>query len=100
MVGMKLTVRKHVRAPPRRNVVPTESHSNGQNVGYFPRTLWTVLLVLGSSEPPLFIGGNLRGAYDRSYPPHSPSGRGTYTEVDIRDRHERGSPRSIGGSTA
>jgi hypothetical protein len=48
--------RKHVRAPPRRNVVPTESHSDGQNVGYFPRTLRIVLLMLGSSEPPLFIG--------------------------------------------
>jgi hypothetical protein len=47
--------RKHVRAPPRRNVVPTESNNNGQNVGYFPRTLRTMLLALGSSEPPLFI---------------------------------------------
>jgi hypothetical protein len=53
---MKLMARKHLRAPPRRNVVPTESHSDGQNAGYFPRTLRTVLLVLGSSEPPLFIG--------------------------------------------
>jgi hypothetical protein len=48
--------RKHVREPLRRNDVPTESHSDGQNAGYFPRTLRTVLLVLGSSEPPLFIG--------------------------------------------
>jgi hypothetical protein len=48
--------RKHVCAPPRRNAVSTESHSDGQNAGYFPRTLWTVLLALGSSEPPLFIG--------------------------------------------
>jgi hypothetical protein len=32
-----------------------ESHSNGQNAGYFTRTLWTVLQALGSSEPPLFI---------------------------------------------
>jgi hypothetical protein len=32
-----------------------ESHSDGQNAGYFPRTLQTVLLALGSSEPPLFI---------------------------------------------
>jgi hypothetical protein len=48
--------RKHVRVPRRRNVVPTESHNDGQNVGYFPRTLRTMLLVLGSSEPPLFIG--------------------------------------------
>jgi hypothetical protein len=47
--------RKHVRAPPRRNVVPMESHSDGQNAGYFTRTLWTVLLALGSNEPPLFI---------------------------------------------
>jgi hypothetical protein len=45
----------HVRAPPHRNAVPTESHSDGQNVGYFPRTLRTVLLALGSSEPPLSI---------------------------------------------
>jgi hypothetical protein len=56
MARMKLTVRKHVRVPPRRNVVPTESHNDGQDVGYFLRTLWTVLLALGSSEPLLFIG--------------------------------------------
>jgi hypothetical protein len=53
---MKLTVRKHVLAPPRRDAVPTESHGDGQEAGYFPRTLWTALLALGSSEPPLFIG--------------------------------------------
>jgi hypothetical protein len=51
-----LTVRKHVCAPPRRDAVPTESHSDGQDAGYFLRTLWTVLLALGSSEPPPFIG--------------------------------------------
>jgi hypothetical protein len=55
MARVKLTVRKHVHVPPRRNVVPTESHSDGQNVGYFPRTPRTVLLALGYSEPPLFI---------------------------------------------
>jgi hypothetical protein len=48
--------RKHVRALPRRNVVPMESHSDGQNVGYFSRTLRTVLLALGSSKPLLFAG--------------------------------------------
>jgi hypothetical protein len=53
---VKLTVRKHVCAPPHRNVVPTESHNDGQNAGYFPMILRTVLLVLGYSEPPLFIG--------------------------------------------
>jgi hypothetical protein len=52
---MKLMVRKHVCAPSGRNVVPTESHSYGQNAGYFPRTLRTVLLALGFSEPSLFI---------------------------------------------
>jgi hypothetical protein len=56
MMRMKLTARKHVRAPPRRDAVPTESHSDGQDAGYFPWTLRTVLLALGSSEPPLFIG--------------------------------------------
>jgi hypothetical protein len=56
MARMKLSARKHVRAPPHRNVVPTESHNDGQFAGYFPRTLRTVLLALGSSEPPLFIG--------------------------------------------
>jgi hypothetical protein len=55
MARMKLTVRKHVLAPPRRNDVRTESHSDGQNAGYFLSTLWTVLLTLGSSKPPLFI---------------------------------------------
>jgi hypothetical protein len=38
------------------NVVPTESHSDGQNAVYFLRILRTVLLALGYSEPPLFIG--------------------------------------------
>jgi hypothetical protein len=33
-----------------------ESHNDGHNAGYFPRTLRTVLLALGYSEPPLFIG--------------------------------------------
>jgi hypothetical protein len=56
MARVKLTTMKHVRAPPRRIVVPTESHSDGQNAGYFPRTLRTVLLALGYSKPPLFIG--------------------------------------------
>jgi hypothetical protein len=37
------------------NVVHTESHNDGQNAGYFLRTLWTMLLALGSSEPLLFI---------------------------------------------
>jgi hypothetical protein len=56
MARVKLIVRKHVRAPPRRNVVPTESHIDGQNAGYFSRTLRTMLLALGYSEPLLFIG--------------------------------------------
>jgi hypothetical protein len=36
--------------------VPTESHSDGQRADYFLRTLRTLLLPLGYSEPPLFIG--------------------------------------------
>jgi hypothetical protein len=56
MARMKLTARKHVCVPPRRDDVPTESHSDDQDAGYFLRTLRTVLLALGSSEPPLFIG--------------------------------------------
>jgi hypothetical protein len=36
--------------------VPTKTHSDGQNVAHFLRTPWTVLLALGSREPPLFIG--------------------------------------------
>jgi hypothetical protein len=55
MARMKLRATKHVHAPPCRNVVPTVFHSDGQNAGYFLRTLWTVLLALGSSDPPLFI---------------------------------------------
>jgi hypothetical protein len=66
MARMKLTVRKHVRAPPHRNVVPMESHSDGQNAGYFLRTLRTVLLALGSSEPLLFIG-TLKLLHGNSY---------------------------------
>jgi hypothetical protein len=63
MARMKLTTRKRVRAPPRRNDVPTESHSDGQDTGYFLRSLRTVLLALGSHEPPLLIGASrlLRG---------------------------------------
>jgi hypothetical protein len=49
-------VRKHVRVPPRRNSMPTESHSDGRDAGYFPRTMRTVLLALCSNEPPFFIG--------------------------------------------
>jgi hypothetical protein len=56
MARAKLTARKHVRVSPHRNPVPTKSHSDGQCAGYFPRTLRTVLLALGYSEPPLFIG--------------------------------------------
>jgi hypothetical protein len=56
MVSMKLTSRKHVRAPPRRNVVPMKSHSDGQNVGYILRTLRIILLALGSSDLLLLIG--------------------------------------------
>jgi hypothetical protein len=48
--------RKHVRATLRRNAMPTESHSDGQDASYFSRTLRVVLLALGSSEPLLFIG--------------------------------------------
>jgi hypothetical protein len=46
--------------------VPTESHSNGQNAGYFSRTLWTVLLALRYSEPSLFVGV-LRLLHGNSY---------------------------------
>jgi hypothetical protein len=56
MARAKLTARKHIREPPHRNVVPTESHNDDQNARYFSRTLRTVLLALGYNEPPLFIG--------------------------------------------
>jgi hypothetical protein len=56
MARVKLTAMKHVHTPLCRNAVPTETHSDGQNVGYFARTLQTVLLALGNSEPPFFIG--------------------------------------------
>jgi hypothetical protein len=49
-------MRKHVCTPPRRSTVPTESHNDGQNVGYFSRTLQTALLALGYSESQLFVG--------------------------------------------
>jgi hypothetical protein len=66
MARVKLTARKHVRAPPHRNVVPTESHSDGQNAGYFPRTLRTVFLAQGYSEPLLFVSV-LRLLHGNSY---------------------------------
>jgi hypothetical protein len=56
MARAKLIARKQARAPPCQNVVPMESHSDGQNVGHLPRTLQTVLLALGYSKPPLFVG--------------------------------------------
>jgi hypothetical protein len=55
-MARKLTVRKLVCVLLRRNAMPTESHSDGQCAGYFLRTLQTLLLPLGYSEPPLFIG--------------------------------------------
>jgi hypothetical protein len=36
--------------------MPTESHSDGQRAGYYPRTLQTLLLALVYSESPLFVG--------------------------------------------
>jgi hypothetical protein len=66
MARVKLIVRKHVHVPPRRNVVPTESRSDGQNAGYFLRTLQIMLLALGYSKPPLFIGV-LRLLHGNSY---------------------------------
>jgi hypothetical protein len=36
--------------------MPMESHGDGQHASYFPRTLRTLLLALGYSEPPLFVG--------------------------------------------
>jgi hypothetical protein len=52
----KLTARKHVHTLPHRNAMPIESHSDGHYAGYFLRTLRTLLLALGYSKPPLFIG--------------------------------------------
>jgi hypothetical protein len=66
MAKMKLTARKHVRAPPHRNAAPMESHSDGQNIGYLTRTLRTMLIALGSSETLLFIG-TLRLLRENSY---------------------------------
>jgi hypothetical protein len=66
MAKAKLIARKHVRAPPHRNVVPPESHIDGQNARYFLRTLRTMLLALGYSETPLFIGV-LRLLHGNSY---------------------------------
>jgi hypothetical protein len=66
MARAKLIARKHFHAPPHRNVVPTESHSDSQNAGYFPMTLRTVLLALGYSEPPLFVGVS-RLLHENSY---------------------------------
>jgi hypothetical protein len=51
MARMKLIARKSVRAPPRRNAMPTESHIDSLDAGYFLRTLRTVLLALSSIEP-------------------------------------------------
>jgi hypothetical protein len=56
MARVKLTARKHVHVPPLRNVMPMESHNDGQNAGYVPWTLQIVLLALGCSKPPLFVG--------------------------------------------
>jgi hypothetical protein len=55
MARMKLTARKHVRAPPRRNVAPTVPQ-RWSECWLLPEDSGTVLLALGSSKPPLFIG--------------------------------------------
>jgi hypothetical protein len=85
----KLTIRKH--EPPQCNIVPTESHSDGQHDGFFPRALWALLSSLGFGEPPLFVGTPrlLCGNFSRSYLPHPSGGRSFRTEVDVRGRHER-----------
>jgi hypothetical protein len=70
--------RKHVHALPYRNVVPMESHSDGQNAGYFPRTLPIMLLALGSSKPYLF-NRTLRLLHRNSYLLH--------VRVMIYERH-------------
>jgi hypothetical protein len=46
--------------------MPMDSHSNGQHAGYFLRSLWTLLLVLGYREPLLFISV-LRLLHENSY---------------------------------
>jgi hypothetical protein len=66
MARAKLIAWKHVCMPPRRNVVPTESHNDGPNAGYFLSTLRAMLLALGYSEPPLFVGV-LRLLHGNSY---------------------------------
>jgi hypothetical protein len=66
MARVKLTARKHVPALPHRNVMPTESHSDGQQAGYFLWTLQILLLALGYSEPPLFVSV-LRLLHGNSY---------------------------------
>jgi hypothetical protein len=65
MVRVKLTVRKHVRVPPCRNIVPMESHSDGQNAGYFSRTLRTALLALGIARPR--FSSVSRGCFSRTH---------------------------------
>jgi hypothetical protein len=62
----KLIARKHVCALPHRNVVPMDSHNDGQHAFYFLRILRTLLLVLGYSKPPLFVG-ILRLLHGNSY---------------------------------
>jgi hypothetical protein len=47
--------RKHIRTPLGRNIVPTESHSDGQHACDFPRTLQTQPSSLGYGELPLFV---------------------------------------------
>jgi hypothetical protein len=54
-MARNLMAHKHVSVPPHQNVVPMESRSNGQFTGYFLRTLWTLLQLLGYGEPPLFV---------------------------------------------
>jgi hypothetical protein len=92
-------VRKHVRAPPHRNVVPTESHSDDQRASYFPRTLRTLLLAALRELLPLVCAcDHLQEAYNQSDLLHPPRDQGFHTEVDVRGRHERGSMRSFGAA--
>jgi hypothetical protein len=56
---------------------------------------WDIASPHSSSEPLAHTCGDLQEAYDGSYPPHPPSGRGFHTKANVQGRHERGSPRSF-----
>jgi hypothetical protein len=85
----KLTARKHVRAPPCQNLMPTKSHSNGQLTGYFLGLCecyfshWDMVRHCSSSKPLGCTGGLVWEVDNRSHLLYPPSDWSCCLELDV-----------------